>query len=291
MEQPDKKAQETNEKFKDTFFRKLFRDEKRALELYCAITGEKVLGTVTIYPDDEFWARQNDLAFSVNDRIVVMCEHQSTINPNMPLRLLLNFSQILRSQVVGDRKMYSRKLVEVPTPKFYVLYNGSEKLQNRILKLSDSFHIKEEDIMLEVTARVVDIHWSSDKPILMESPSLAGYAYLISEIKKNIASGVSMDRAIGAAMKSCISNSMLEEFLKENYEEVTAMLNFEYNYETHLEVMKQDGIQEGIQLGKQEGIQKIVATMAKNGMSVEQICSVTEIGEEEVRGLLDRCSQ
>ena len=252
--QPKKRIQKTNRNFKDTLFRKLFRDEERAIELYSAIIGAKVEGKATIYPDDEFWMRQNDLSFSIGSQLMVICEHQSTINPNMPLRQLLYFSQILGAHVIGEDKLYGRSLVDIYTPKFYVLYNGKETVKNQMMKLSDSFLQKGEEPMLEVKAKIININWGSDKPILKASPSLTGYAYLVAEIRRNISSGMGRDKAIGLAIKSCISKGYLKEFLTENYEEVAAMLSFEYNYETHLEVMRREGLAEGLAEGHVKGL-------------------------------------
>ena len=93
------------------------------------------------------------------------------------------------------------------------------------------------------------------------------------------------DKAIGAAIETCIHEGKLKEFLVENCEEVAAMLNFEYSYETHLNVMRQEGIQLGRQEGRQEERHDIIAKMVKNGISVKQICEITGLGEEEINSI------
>jgi len=36
----------------------------------------------------------NDVSFTVGDRLIVLIEHQSTINENMPLRLLMYVAMV-----------------------------------------------------------------------------------------------------------------------------------------------------------------------------------------------------
>ena len=282
-----------NEKYRDTLFRKLFRDEARALELYAAITGDKSAGNVTICSDDEFFMRQQDLAFSVEDAILMMFEHQTAPTPNMPLRILLYYAQLLREQVVGNKKMYGGSRVRVQTPRFYVLYNGDEPLQNHTLKLSDAFMRDEGGPALELTVEVIDITWSDDNPILKKSETLSGYSYLVAQIKKNKLAGMDLGNAIGAAIKTCIAEGRLADFLDENYREVAEMLAFEYDYETEKEVIMEEGIEKGIEIGKTEGIEigktevkaEIITKMVKSGMGVDQICSITGYSAAEINRL------
>jgi hypothetical protein len=263
-------VQGTNAKFRDTFFRSLFREETRALELYNAVTGESSTGAITLYEDDEFWARQNDLAFSVDDRLVVMCEHQSSWNPNMPLRMLLYFAQILRAQVVGDHRVYSRVQVSIPAPKFFVLYNGPTKLDRQTLHLSDAFRHKDGKPMLEMSVDVVDINWKAGNLVLARSPFLDGYAFLVAEIKKNMENGMSRDRAIGTAIATCINFGKLDGYLKEHYEEVVTMLTYEYSYETHMSVLREEARAEGFEEGRKEGqIEGAETVRAEYGQQLE----------------------
>ena len=82
----------TNKKYKDTVFRMIFNNKKEALGLYNNLfdtnyTDESLVNIVTL-EDVLFIPRKNDVAFTMNGRFVVLVEHQSTINENMPLRLL-----------------------------------------------------------------------------------------------------------------------------------------------------------------------------------------------------------
>ena len=46
----------------------------------------------------------------------------------------------------GGRRIYGRQLVKIPTPRFFVFYNGRDMQPERqVLKLSDAFMNPEED--------------------------------------------------------------------------------------------------------------------------------------------------
>ena len=83
---------DVNREYKDSFFRALFNVPEKALRLYSDITGKaydkdaviemKTLETVLLSK------LRNDVAFIINGILVVILEHQSTLNRNMPLRSL-----------------------------------------------------------------------------------------------------------------------------------------------------------------------------------------------------------
>ena len=81
----------------------------------------------------------NDVSYLVDNKIIVLAEHQSTVNPNMPLRCL-EYAIRLYEHIQNPRDRYSRTLKKIPVPAFYVSYNGRENLPaQKILRLSDSF--------------------------------------------------------------------------------------------------------------------------------------------------------
>ena len=118
-----------NTKYKDTFFRYLFKEKSGMLELYNALfddclTDESEIEDCTI---EDVFTRQmkNDLAFVI-DTNLFLYEHQSTYNPNMPLRNLFYISSEYQ-KMVDSNKLYSSTLLEIPAPHFVVFYNGTTK--------------------------------------------------------------------------------------------------------------------------------------------------------------------
>lgn len=78
-----------NRRYKDSLFRKVFSNKKDLLDLYNALNGtdysnEEEL-TVTTLEDVVYISVKNDLSFLVGGTINLY-EHQSSYNPNMPVR-------------------------------------------------------------------------------------------------------------------------------------------------------------------------------------------------------------
>ena len=97
-----------NRNYKSTVFAMLFGDRERLLRLYNAISGKN-------YQDPEaleintlenaiYMGMKNDLSFLIDDRLSLY-EHQSTVNPNMPLRFLFYISD-LYSGMTAEENLY-----------------------------------------------------------------------------------------------------------------------------------------------------------------------------------------
>ena len=81
----------------------------------------------------------NDIAVMVNDQFILMIEHQSTINPNMPLRLLEYVTRIYGNRIDSKTK-FSNQLIPLAKPEFFVFYTGKENIPpESYLYLSDAF--------------------------------------------------------------------------------------------------------------------------------------------------------
>jgi hypothetical protein len=276
-------------KYKDTLMRMLFKDPERAVELVNAITGSNYTEDNHVVMCDLGYSllkRYNDLAFVVDNQLLFMIEHQSSINPNMPLRFLSYMTDVLYTWFVKVDKLYGKKLHPIPVPKFYVLYNGVEPLKEKTLKLSDAFYIKGEPVSLEVMVEIVDVNYASGHKVLERSESLRGYAYLVEQIRCCMARGMTRDQAIRESIDLCIQEGVLVEFLQRYYAEVAKMLRWEYDQEAEFRVLRQEAREEG----KEEGIKQNKLEIAKNalkgGLTIQTISSITGLNEKAIRALV-----
>ena len=118
----------SNRNYQDSVFSKLFSNEETALELYNALSGTsygpETKIRITTLNNVLFLEKYNDLSFTIEDRIIVMAEHQSTINPNIPLRLL-GYSTDTYTKLIDTDRLYSSTQIKLPTPVFYVFYTGN----------------------------------------------------------------------------------------------------------------------------------------------------------------------
>jgi hypothetical protein len=234
-------GQSTTEQFKDTLFKDIFSDKQRFLELYNAISDKPYNdeANVEVYSNHALLAKYHDIAGSINNELVMMCERQSSINPNMPLRMLLYFADVLRTFIIGE-EIYGGTKVEIPTPVFNVLYNGDTAYNKEALELSDSFKVKHQLFTMNMRVKVVNINPGYNTPALEKSPWLNGYAKLITKIKEYLKADYTRDKAIELAIDWCIENEVIKKYLQENYERVIKMLNYEITQEQWIRIHKRD---------------------------------------------------
>lgn len=173
----EKKVKKQRE-YKDTVFRLLFSDRKRALALYNGING-------TAYQDESllefntlenaiYMNLYNDISFVIVNQIHLY-EHQSTLPINMPLRDLLYIADILQKTIV-NKTIYSSRRLMIPNPNFIVFYNGRDKMPERLeLKLSDSFLIPTDKPELELKVTVLNINEGMNEQLKERCPDLKEY--------------------------------------------------------------------------------------------------------------------
>lgn len=160
----------------------LLENPQNALDLYNAVNQSdyKDLGLVEICTLDRgiSLSVRNDAAF-VLDMNLSVYEHQSTICPNMPVRSLIYFSNILEQMIKG-KNIYSRKLIKIPTPRFAVFYNGEEEQPEQYeLKLSDAYIQLVDNPELELTCKVFNINYGKNKELLTQCRFLKDYMTFI----------------------------------------------------------------------------------------------------------------
>jgi hypothetical protein len=169
-----------NREYKDSAFRMLFSDRDNLIDLYNALTGsglpsDTAVEMVTL--EGVFFNKwRDDVAFVVNGRLVVLIEHQSTVNENMPLRFLIYLAHMYE-KIINNKAMYNKRLVRIPRPEFIVLYNGTEPFpEEKTLRLSDAYMESDESIglgsLLELEVRVLNINKGHNLEIMKDCESL-----------------------------------------------------------------------------------------------------------------------
>ena len=243
---------------KDSLFVDLFyQDEtakKNLLSLYNALhdtnyKDETIIRKVKI--DDVLYKNfKNDISCEVNGLVLVFGEHQSTVNRNMPLRCLMYVGRAYE-QLVDSKARYRTTLVKIPTPEFYVFYNGEkEQPLERVLSLSDAFMNPARENSVELKVKVININSDKAHGILDKCGILKEYSQFISTVRKYSEE----ESAIKKAIKECIEKGILADYLKRKGSEVENMLIAEYSYEEDMQVKQEEARQEGIWQGRREGI-------------------------------------
>ncbi len=206
---------------------------------------------------------KNDISFEVNGQVLVLGEHQSTVNHNMPLRCLLYVGRAYE-QLIDKKARYRTTLVKISTPEFYTFYNGEkEQPLEQELSLSDAFINPAGDNSMDLTVKVININSDKAHELLGKCKILREYSQFIDTVRKYSGEESSMKKAI----RECIERGILAEYLERKGSEVENMLIAEYSYEEDIQVKQQEAKQQGIQQGIQQGLVlsgKIFQTVKKN---------------------------
>lgn len=241
-------AQSSNREVKSSAFTTYFSDPKNAAQLYSALEGVEVSPEDIHFTTLEgvlFVARKNDMAFTVRNRVLVISEHQSTVNNNMPLRDVIYYGRTME-KLIDPKALYRRKLIPIPTPEFFVFYNGDEPFPSeQVLKLSDSYLDKNKSPMLELTVKVININLPEGHALLAQCRPLYEYSWFIQRIKEYLASGMNRDDSITAAIKDSEREGIMVDFVRTHGSEAVNMLFTEFNMEDALEVRYEEGVEDG----------------------------------------------
>ena len=297
--------EKTNRNYKDSVFVDLFAHDINAKEnfisLYNALHGTNLdAKTTDVQPvmleRVLYMKYYNDIAMLIDGKIVILIEHQSTINQNMPFRFLEYIARIYEKITTKDEK-FGRKLVKLPVPEFYVFYNGKDDYPTEsVMKLSDAFmqlddelknQLENENYPLEISVKVININVDKENPILKRCEALKEYSEFIEQVRYNIESEV--PEPFTTAIKEAIKKGFLSDYLNRKSTEVQNMLLAEYDYDTDIAVQRREAREEGISIGLSQGAQQKAVETAKNALtmnlSIEQVATLTGLSPDEIEKL------
>ena len=298
--------------YKDRIFRMIFKEKRALLALYNAMND-------TAYQDPEelvittlenaiYLGMKNDVSFMICDRLFLY-EHQSTKNPNMPLRNLLYVAD-LYSVLTKDMFLYGELPVAIPEPRFVVFYNGEQKMKERaVLRLSDLYHPRTDHPYLELETLVLNINKGYNAELMEKCRELHDYSAFVALVREKRKNGMNLKHAVNEAIDECIHQDIMADFLRRNRAEVVKMSIYEYDEEKNYKMLQEQywnmgherGKSEGIVQGRAEGmaqgrtegknegktrafIQLILAKMQKN-YTPEQIADILEMNPNFVKAV------
>lgn len=254
---------------KDTVFRMLFKDRRRLLELYNAVSGRQYgnpdeLEIVTL-ENAIYMGIKNDLAFII-DLNLHMYEHQSTVNPNIPLRFLQYVVNEYGRLTAGEN-LFSGKLIKVPAPHFVVFYNGEARQPEvQTMNLSAAFEVPEEKPMLELLVKVFNINAGFNEDLKKNCQTLGEYMQYVDRVR-SYAVEMPTAEAVERAVDECIEQGILRDFLLKNKAEVMRMDIFEYDERATRKAIqefeREEGRREGKEEEREEGMRHLVETCSE----------------------------
>lgn len=276
-----------NRTYKSTIFIMLFEDRNNLLELYNAMSGKHYtdpeLLEINTLENAIYMSIRNDISFLIDGRLSLY-EHQSTYSPNLPLRFLFYISH-LYSRMTKDRNLYGSKTVRIPAPEFVIFYNGRAEMPERhILKLSDMYNIKDKKrrAKLELEAVMLNISGEYNQKLKAACKTLREYAIYTDKIRK-YADEMELDDAVEHAIRECITEGVLKDFLEKHRAEAKEMSIFEYDQEKHMQQEREDAWKGGLLQGKASAVINLLKELGPLPEALEQ-----KIKDETDPDILDK---
>lgn len=280
-----RRRRRANRTYKDRLFIRIFEHKEDLLSLYNAVNGSDYQNPdeleITTLDNAIYMRMKNDISFLI-DGYMSLYEHQSTFNPNMPLRDCLYMLQIYQNYIDSQElDLYSSVLLKIPTPRLVVFYNGQEKMRNEemcILRLSDSYERPEKEPALECRVQVINVNYGKNRDLMEKCPKLYEYSYLVAKIRENQSRGKTLEGAIEAALEDCLAQGYLTELLTTYRREVTGMLLYEYDERKHLK----NTYKEGQYKGRQQKAYQAARNLYRRGFSIKDTAGILEEDEKMV---------
>lgn len=276
-----------NRKYKDRLFRLVFQEKKDLLQLYNAINGtdyqDETKLRINTLDDVVYMRMKNDVSFLIGNKLNLY-EHQSTFNPNMPLRGLFYFAELLQGFLAENRHdVYKSTLVKIPLPQYIVFYNGmQEEPDKRELFLSDAFfnHQKKAQSSLECKVVMLNINLGHNRALMENCKKLMEYACFVSKIREYLTE-MSLEDAADRTVHECIAEGM----------EIGQRKGMELGQRNGMEIGQRKGMELGVQRAKEEAVKILIAICQEFYLSPEEIKEKIKdkynLTEEEAKAALE----
>ena len=274
----------SNLQVRDTVFCRFIGTESNLLEIFNAIRktrytdASKVM--ITTLAGSFYSNIKNDISFMLDALIMMLIEHQTTLNPNMPVRLLGYVDELFKRYIEPEkRKIYSTELIKLPAPEFYVFYDGEDtSFEHKELRLSEAF--KTPSDKLELVVHVYNLATGKNEDLKKICRPLREYSIFSNHYKLLRKQGLDIDEAVRDTIRYCIDNDVMKNYLLHNESEVIDMFGFEWNEKEEREALLEAGETRGRLNSVREllakGIVTIDALKASGCYSPEELAVIAK---------------
>ena len=253
-----------NKAVRDTMFRHYFngghgsgRPNTRLLSLINAIQGtnhtDLSLLKINTLDGSFFSSLKNDVSCTLNGIYLMLIEHQSTINDNMPVRFLSYADELFKLHLQPfHEKIYKSRLVHLPTPEFHVFYDGEDtSFDHKLLRLSDAFIMPGKN--LELIVHCHNLNPGKSQRLKALCKPLADYSKFSNKFKSYREEKNSINDSVRMTIDYCLKNGIMTDYLTDNEREVITMFGFEWNEEDERKALIELGEERGITIGEKRG--------------------------------------
>ena len=284
-----------NYQVRDTLFRDYFNTPERLLSLGNALLGTNYTDSSTIVINtlegNLYNNIKNDISFLLEDHWLILIEHQSTINNNMPFRMLLYAGELYKHYAAGwQKKLYRPSLQRLPAPEFFVFYDGMDtNFDHQTLRLSDAFGNPNSKMELEVEC--FNLNYGLSQSIKDCCSYLNEYSLFSNVYKEYLKAGMSLEQAIRAAIDYAKTNNVMLDYILKKESEVIDMFGFEWNENEYREAIREDAIEQGREQGKLEGKIDLIKSLLKLGTPIETIEKASGLSKDAILNLRQPIAQ
>lgn len=242
--------------YRDRLFVKIFSDKTRLLSLYNAVNGTNHASAddmeVNTIEDVIYVTMRNDVSF-VFQGFPSLYEQQSTFNPNMPLRGFLYFSRLYQ-RYADDSRIYGSRLLKIPSPRFFVFYNGAREQGDRVkLRLSEMFEVEIPPGEFEWTATMLNINGGRNKDLMERCKDLQDYSTYVKIVEESKKKHADVKEAVCAAVDEAIRLNLLGGYFRKCREEAILDVLTEFDEVSYKKVIYEDGVADGYEQGIEQG--------------------------------------
>lgn len=124
--------------------------------------------------------------------------------------------------------------------------------EEAVLRLSDAFTHKEQEPVMELKAKVLNINYGHNKKLMEQSRTLRDYSILVGKVKTH-SREMELGQAIDRAIEECIEENVLHDFLVRRRNEVKNSILTEYDEERVLAELSRESYEDGEKAGYADG--------------------------------------
>ena len=280
---------------KDRLFKLIFgraENKRWTLALYNAVAGRAYddpdLLEFNTIGDAVYVGMRNDVSFIIAAEMVLW-EHQSTWNPNMPMRFLLYGARLFQAHITSPKNgynIYSESLQKLPRPRCVCFYNGVKDAPDRqVLRLSDAFEAyaggEELPGDFEVCVTMLNVNYGHNAELMAACAPLREYSWFVDAVRRHQAECGDLEKAVDEALREMPDGFSIKEYLVKNRAEVKSVIITEWDQE----MMRRMIADENMRKGEIKGRRETAARMLKMGESVGKVAVFCALSEEEVRSI------
>lgn len=284
------KLTEANRLYKDRVFKFIFgnpENKEWTLSLYNAVNGSNYSNPDDIQfntiEDAVYMSMKNDVSFIILDEMNLW-EHQSSFNPNMPMRFLTYGTQLYEKYTAtSGYYKFSRKLQRLPKPHCICFYNGTEEQpEQQVLKLSDAFG-GEGDI--EVKVKMLNVNYGKNRALMETCQPLREYAWLVDRVREHQRVLQNLEAAVDASIDEMPDSFVIRTLIEAHRAGVKKMFLTEYDEEKMKEQERKEAFADGVDAGVAEANERVAADMLKKKYPLDAIKDISRLSEAHIRKL------